>query len=72
MKQFNTTLLKNLITLAAIITVNFSYGKTYTAINSGKWSDAKTWENEAPGANISANDEVVIKNSGIRVLVPVK
>jgi hypothetical protein len=62
MKQFNTTLLKNLITLAAIITVNFSYGKTYTAINSGKWSDANTWDNGTPGNTISADDEVIIKN----------
>ncbi len=62
MKQINNTLLKNLITLAAIAIVNFSYATTYTAINSGKWSDANTWDKEAPGATISANDEVIIKN----------
>ena len=62
MKQFNTTLLKNLMTLAAIFLVNLSFGKTYTAINSGKWSDANTWENGAPGNTISADDQVIIKN----------
>lgn len=36
--------------------------KTYTAINSGKWSDAKTWENGTPGNEISTNDVVVVKS----------
>ena len=62
MKKIDITSLRNLITLGAIVFVNFTYGKTYIAINSGKWSDPKTWETEAPGANISANDEVIIKN----------
>ena len=62
MKQINTTLLKNLITLAALFIVNFSFGKTYIAINSGKWSEVSTWENGAPGNTISADDEVIIKN----------
>lgn len=62
MKQFNTTLLKSLITLTAILLVNLSYGKTYIAINSGKWSDASTWANGAPGNTINADDEVIVKN----------
>jgi len=62
MKQLNTTLLKSLITLTAILLVNFSFGKTYIAVNSGKWSDANTWENGAPGNIISADDEVIVKN----------
>ena len=63
MKQFNIIHLhRTLIVLAAILLVNIADGKTYTAINSGKWSDPNTWENEAPGNNISANDEVIIKN----------
>jgi len=63
MKQFNTTtLLKSLITLAAIITVNFSFGKTYTTISSGKWSDAATWQDGTPGNTIAADDEVIVKN----------
>lgn len=61
MNKINTTL-KNLITLAAIVLVNTAYATTYTAINSGKWSDAATWSNVAPGNVIEANDEVVIKN----------
>ncbi len=62
MKQINTNTLKTLITLAAVVIVNFSFGKTYTAINSGKWSDANTWENGTPGNTISSDDEVIIKN----------
>ena len=63
MKKINTlTTLKTLITLVALIVVNISYGKTYTAINSGKWSDDNTWENGAPGTTIAANDQVIIKN----------
>jgi hypothetical protein len=62
MKQFNTTLLKSLIILTAILTVNFSYGKTYIAVNSGKWSDASTWADGAPGNTINADDEVIVKN----------
>src|ERR1035437_7666212 len=62
MKQFNTTPLKSLITLAILFFAISSYGKTYIAVNSGKWSDASTWANEAPGNNISANDEAIVKN----------
>ena len=62
MKQFHSTTLKSLIILAALVTVNFSYGKTYTAINSGKWSDATIWQDGAPGNTISADDQVIIKN----------
>ena len=61
MNKINTTL-KNLITLAAIVLVNTAYAKTYTAVNSGKWSDAATWSTGAPGNVIEANDEVIIKN----------
>jgi hypothetical protein len=62
MKNINTTPLKTIITIAALLIVNFSFGKTYIAINSGKWSDASTWQTEAPGNTISADDEVIIKN----------
>ena len=62
MKNINTTPVKTLITLAALLIVNFSFGKTYIAVNSGKWSDASTWQNEAPGNTISADDEVIIKS----------
>jgi hypothetical protein len=62
MKKINTTPLKTLITLAALLITNISFGKTYTAINSGKWSDAATWENGTPGNTISADDEVIIRN----------
>ena len=65
MKKINTNnTLKNLIILAAVIfTLNFSASaKTYVAINSGKWSDIATWENGAPGNEIKADDEVIVKN----------
>jgi hypothetical protein len=64
MKKITTpTTLKNLITLAALVLiVNFASARTYTAINSGKWSDAATWENGAPGNEISADDVVIVKN----------
>jgi hypothetical protein len=62
MKQINTPF-KNLITLAALVlTINFASAKTFVAVNSGKWSDAATWENGAPGNEIAADDEVIVKN----------
>jgi hypothetical protein len=63
MKNINTNTLKTLITLAALVlTINIASAKTYVAINSGKWSDAATWENGAPGNQINADDEVIVKN----------
>jgi len=42
-------------------------GATYTATTSGDWSSSATWAgNNAPGANISGADQVVI-NSGVTV-----
>ncbi|MCW3126143.1 MAG: hypothetical protein JWO03_1801 [Bacteroidetes bacterium] len=58
MKKINT-----IITLTILVlSVNFATAKTYVAINSGKWSDASTWENGAPGNEIAATDEVIVKN----------
>jgi hypothetical protein len=64
MTQFNTTSIKALITLTALVMINtVSFAKTFTAINSGKWSDAATWSAAgAPGNMIAADDEVVIAN----------
>jgi hypothetical protein len=62
MKQFNTTTLKSIITLAILFFATTSFSKTYIAVNSGKWSDAATWANDAPGNTISADDEVIVKN----------
>jgi hypothetical protein len=58
MKKINT-----ILTIAILVlSVNFASAKTYVAINSGKWSDAATWENGAPGNQINADDEVIVKN----------
>lgn len=64
MKKINTNTLKNLITLAAVFfLINLTASaKTYVAINSGRWTDASTWENGAPGNEIKADDEVIVKN----------
>ena len=58
----NINSLKNILTLAALVIANFASATTYTAINSGKWSDAATWENGTPGNEIKADDVVIIKN----------
>jgi hypothetical protein len=52
MKAFYTILL---ITLAT----NFASAKTYT-LGSGKWTDAKIWNNDYPGTTIKTNDIVII------------
>lgn len=58
MKKINT-----IITIAILVlSINFASAKTYVAINSGKWSDAATWENGAPGNQINADDEVIVRN----------
>jgi hypothetical protein len=58
MKKINT-----ILTIAILVlSVNLASAKTYVAINSGKWSDAATWENGAPGNQINADDEVIVKN----------
>ena len=63
MRKFNTTNIKKLITVAAVVlSVNAASAKTYVAIHSGKWSDASIWENGAPGNLISADDVVIVKN----------
>ena len=65
MTQINTTpSIKSLIALAVILLAHTAtFAKTYTAVNSGKWSDAATWStNGAPGNVIAIDDEVVIKN----------
>ncbi|MCS6935515.1 MAG: hypothetical protein NZM35_10260 [Chitinophagales bacterium] len=47
-------------TLAAIMTLTGSLqAKTYV-INSGKWSDAKVWNNEYIGTTIKAEDVVIV------------
>ena len=50
---------------------NFATAKTYT-LASGKWTDAKIWNNNYPGTTIKAEDIVIIKgqvtmNTGIIV-----
>jgi len=57
--------------LAAILICNFASAKTYT-LGSGKWTDAKVWNNDYPGTIIKADDIVVITgqvtmNTGIVV-----
>ena len=47
-------------TLVTLIAVNFASAKTYI-IESGKWTDAKTWNNQYPGTTIHADDVVIIK-----------
>ena len=58
----NINSLKSLLTLTVLVIANFASATTYTAINSGKWSDAATWENGTPGNVINADDVVIIKN----------
>jgi hypothetical protein len=57
--------------LAAALISNFASAKTYT-LGSGKWTDAKVWNNDYPGTTIKADDIVVITgqvtmNTGIVV-----
>jgi hypothetical protein len=57
--------------LAAILLTNFAAAKTYT-LGSGKWTDAKVWNNDYPGTTIKASDVVIITgqviiNTGIVV-----
>ena len=64
MKIFHTILAASLIT-------NIASAKTYT-LGSGKWTDAKVWNNDYPGTTIKAEDVVVITgqvtmNAGIVV-----
>ena len=51
------TVIATLICLAATGFVN---AKTYI-ITSGKWTDAKVWNNQYPGTTIQAGDVVIIK-----------
>jgi hypothetical protein len=62
-------------TLYAILTAslisNVTLAKTYT-VGSGKWTDAKIWNNEYPGTTIKSDDVVIITgqitmNTGIVV-----
>ena len=64
MKLFYTILIASLST-------NFASAKTYT-LGSGKWTDAKIWNNNYPGSTIKADDVVIITgqvtiNTGIIV-----
>ncbi len=57
--------------LAATLLTNIVSAKTYT-LGSGKWTDAKVWNNEYPGTTIKADDVVIITgqvtmNTGIVV-----
>ncbi len=57
--------------LAATLISNFATAKTYT-LSSGKWTDAKVWNNDYPGTTIKAEDVVIIAgqvtmNTGIVV-----
>ena len=57
--------------LTATLISNFAVAKTYT-LGSGKWTDAKVWNNDYPGTTIKSNDVVVITgqvtmNAGIVV-----
>jgi len=57
--------------LTATLITNFVDAKTYT-LGSGKWTDAKVWNNDYPGTTIKADDIVVITgqvtmNTGIVV-----
>lgn len=40
--------------------VNFANAKTYI-LDSGKWTDAKVWNNQYPGTTIGADDVVIIR-----------
>jgi hypothetical protein len=52
MKSFYTV-------LAATLMANFAQAKTYT-LGSGKWTDAKVWNNGYPGTTIKTDDIVII------------
>ena len=57
--------------LTATLISNFAVAKTYT-LGSGKWTDAKVWNNDYPGTTIKSDDVVVITgqvtmNAGIVV-----
>jgi hypothetical protein len=57
--------------LVSLLISNFATAKTYT-LASGKWTDAKIWNNDYPGTTIKANDVVIITgqvtmNAGIVV-----
>lgn len=45
--------------LAAVFALTAAQAKTYT-IGSGKWNDAKVWNNEYAGATVKADDVVII------------
>ena len=52
--------MKAIITIIITLTIaTFANAKTYT-LTSGKWNDAKTWNNQFPGTTIKAGDMVVI------------
>ena len=46
--------------LVALLIVNFASAKTYI-LESGKWTDARVWNNQYPGTTIGPNDVVIIK-----------
>ena len=46
--------------LATLMIVNFASAKTYI-LESGKWTDAKIWNNQYPGTTIHADDVVIIR-----------
>jgi len=60
MKFTNTH--KLLTTILALSLSTTSFAKTYTVINSGKWSDQSIWEGGSPGKNVEETDVVVVKN----------
>ncbi len=47
-------------TLVTLMIVNFASAKTYI-LESGKWTDAKVWNNQYPGTTIHADDVVIIR-----------
>ncbi len=51
--------MKKVYTILAIFATTVSFAKTYT-VGSGKWSDAKVWNNEYAGSTIKAEDVVIV------------
>lgn len=51
--------MKKVYTILALIATTASFAKTYT-VSSGKWNDAKVWNNEYVGSTIKADDVVIV------------
>ncbi|HTB06314.1 MAG TPA: T9SS type A sorting domain-containing protein [Bacteroidia bacterium] len=64
--NLSKTIKIGLVLLAAALSSNLSWGATYTAVATGKWSSTLTWGGTVPPRTLSTLDQVTI-GSGITV-----